>query len=116
MHRRADGDFDIYHRPFRGVWAFGLFWIAVALLTGCTPKTVDYCDLPGEQCQPQANQPPEVQAQLVDQSWCCPDGEPCFPVDAITDCAITDVAIYCEYGRSTPASTEGGTSGFECFG
>lgn len=92
---------------------------ALAVLA-CAPApvqhVVSYCNLPHVDCQLHAELPPEVQAQLVEQAWCCPDGEPCFPVNAITDCEITDVAIYCEYGRSTPSSTEGGTSGFECYG
>jgi hypothetical protein len=92
----------------------------LVLSIGCAPapvqRVVAFCDLPGAECPPAAEQSPEVQAQLVEQAWCCPDGDPCFPVNGLTDCAITDVAIYCEYGRSTPASYEGGTSGFECYG
>jgi hypothetical protein len=94
--------------------------VVVAMLAGCNPaptlRVVGYCDLPHPECGALAELPADVQAQLAEQSWCCPEGQPCIPVNAITDCAITDVAIYCEYGRSTPQSTEGGTSGFECFG
>jgi hypothetical protein len=94
--------------------------LAALALIACAPapklRVLGYCDLPHSECGPLAELPLEVQAQLQEQAWCCPDGQPCFPVNAVTDCAITDVAIYCEWGRSTPASTEGGTSGFECFG
>lgn len=94
--------------------------LAAVLLAGCNPpptlRVVEYCDLPQHECRPLAELPPEIQAQLVEQSWCCEDAEPCYPVNALTDCSVMYVAIYCEYGRSTPQSTEGGTSGFECFG
>jgi hypothetical protein len=94
--------------------------VVLWMLAGCAPaaklRVVNYCDLPQDDCRSLAEAPPDIQAQLLEQSWCCPEGQPCIPVNAITDCAITDVAIYCEYGRSSPVSTEGGTSGFECFG
>lgn len=100
-------------------WMFPVVVMLTALLAGCNPpptlRVVQYCHLPQHECQPFAEQAPDVQAQLLEQAWCCPNGEPCYPVDALSECLITDVAIYCEYGRSSPQSG-GGASGFECFG
>jgi hypothetical protein len=96
-----------------------LLLIAALVLCACNPppkvRVVQYCDLPQDECGALSELPPEIQAELLEQSWCCPPGEPCIPVNSITDCAITDVAIHCEYGRSTPQSGDG-ASGFECFG
>jgi hypothetical protein len=104
---------------FAALATAAMFAITTAGLFGCVPpaklRVVNYCDLPRHECSPLGELPAEIQAQLQEQSWCCTSGEPCVPVASITDCSITDVAIYCEFGRSTPASTEGGTSGFECF-
>ena len=93
--------------------------LAAALLVGCAPlpklRVLDYCDLPQQSCGALAELPLEIQAELVEQAWCCTGGDPCVPVEAITDCAITDIAIICEHGRSHPSSGPIG-SGFECFG
>jgi hypothetical protein len=97
-----------------------LMWVlfAATMLLACAPKqhVVSYCDLPHAECEPLAEQSPEVQAQLVEQAWCCPGGEPCTPVEFLSSCPIEDIAIYCEYGRSIPSTSESGASGFECFG
>jgi len=87
------------------------------VLASCSPKPANvlrYCDHPGVECRPHDEQPLEVQAELVEQAWCCNTelDPPCWPVEFLSTCGPTEIAIYCEYGRSTPA----GPYGFECFG
>ena len=99
--------------------AIAALLLLAAVLAGCAPapklRVLDFCDVPANSCGALAELPPEIQAELVEQAWCCTGGDPCVPVEAITDCAITDIAIICEHGRSHPSSGPIG-SGFECFG
>lgn len=93
--------------------------LALALaLAGCCPKptapVVPYCMHPGITCTPHEQAPPEVQAELVEQAWCCDYEEdpPCVPVEFLSQCGPDEIAFYCQYGRSVPA----GPNGFECYG
>lgn len=103
------------------LWAAVFAFVLVAALTGCVPKTeqrvLDYCRLPAIECEPHESAPPEVQAEFVEQAWCCDyvGDPPCAPVEYLSQCGPDEVAIYCQFGRSTPSSSEGGASGFECF-
>lgn len=105
-----------------GQLGLGLFFIVIivwcVVAAGCCPKpppapVLDFCSHPGVTCTPYEQAPPEVQAELSEQAWCC-DYEmdpPCWPVDFLSLCLPSQVAIYCEHGRSTPA----GPNGFECY-
>lgn len=93
-------------------------YLLALVLLGCVPKPVPapvlhYCDHPGMSCSPHTEQPAEVQAELAEQAWCCDyeQDPPCWPVEFLSICTPSQVAIYCEYGRSTPA----GPNGFECY-
>lgn len=93
------------------------------LLLGCAPPAPvldvhPLCDLPGSDCSPACAG--DLCPDLEQLSWCCdyePNEDGCTLVEALTDCnALNQYAIWCEYGRSTPATFPDGPSGFECFG
>jgi hypothetical protein len=89
-----------------------------ALLSPTEPelRTIDFCTLPGNRCGEMSKLPYQEQEELHALWWCCPyvGAEGCSWVDDSTWCdPEAEYAVYCEWGRTVPQSSETGT--VECY-